>query len=484
MNNTSAAQLTVFRTSYLTLFRVPPVAWIAGLLAILWFTPVPEGLTEQTWHLFAIFVTTIAAIVANIYPMGTICLLALALCGITQTLSANQLLSSFSSNIIWLILLAFLLARGFTKTGLGARVAYYFILNMGKSTLGLSYGLIATEFLLAPFTPSNTARGGGIVYPIVSSLSKEYQSDPSEGTERKIGSYLMVLAYQANIITSAMFLTSTAGNPLIATLASKFGVEISWATWAIAALVPGVLSLALLPWILQVLYPSELQHTPEAPVFARKRLKEMGPLSRAEWIMLLTFALLLTLWVAGSYLGVDATVAAFVGLSILLITKVLDWNDVANEHNAWHTFIWLATLLMMSSHLSEFGMMDWVGNHMKTWITTSNWMFGLGAVALIYFYSHYAFASITAHISAMYSVFAIVAIGTGAPAIISLLMLAFFSSLCAGITHYGTGTAPVYFGSNYVTFRDWWRVGGVLSVVNVLIWGVVGTVWWKAIGLW
>ncbi len=416
--------------------------------------------------------------------MGALAVLALAICGITETLTIKQSLSSFSSNIVWLILLAFLLARGFIKTGLGARIAYYFVRHMGKSTTGLAYGLITTEFLLAPFTPSNTARGAGIVYPIVKALSEEYQSTPKDGSERKIGAYLMKLAYQTNVITSAMFLTGSSGNPLIVSLGSKFGVEITWTTWAVAALVPGLISLALLPWILRFLYPPEIQQTPKAPEFAKQKLAEMGPLKKAEWIMLGTFSLLLILWAGGSSFGIDPTVSAFVGLAILLSTNVLTWDDILKEQNAWHTFMWLTTLLMMSSFLSEFGMITWFGDHMQGWISNFHWIAALGLISLIYFYTHYVFASITAHISAMYSAFAIVAIATGAPAIIVVLLLAFLSSLCAGITHYGTGTAPVYFGAEYIKLKDWWRIGGILSIINLGIWIFAGAAWWKIIGLW
>lgn len=482
MSNREAVQET--RSSYFTLSLIPPLLWVGALLVALWLIPPPAGLTLQTWHLFAVFVTTIAGIILNVMPMGALAILALSICTLTGTLTIKQALSSFSSHIVWLILIAFLLARGFIKTGLGARIAYYFVLHMGKSTLGLAYGLITTEFLLAPFTPSNTARGAGIVYPIVSALSEEYKSHPKQGTERKIGSYLMKLAYQANIITSAMFLTAMAGNPLIASLAAKFGLELSWTTWAFAALVPGLLNLAVLPWALYIFYPPEIKHTPEAPQFARQKLAEMGPLRKAEWIMLLTFGLLLTLWVLGSTLGVDATVAALVGLSILLCTNVLTWDDILKEHNAWHTFVWLATLLMMSNLLTEFGMMSWFSNHMQTWVADFHWLAAISAIGLIYFYSHYAFASMTAHITSLYSAFAVVAIAAGAPVGITVLFLAFSSSLCAGITHYGTGCAPVYFGSDYVTLKQWWRLGGMLSLINILIWAIAGTFWWKIIGLW
>lgn len=464
--------------------KIPSFIWLAISFFILWNIPAPTGLDIKTWHLFAIFVMTIAAIVMNVLPMGSLAIIALAIAGITNTLTIKQSLSAFSSNIVWLILLAFLLARGFIKTGLGSRIAYYFLLHMGKSTLGLAYGLITTELLLAPFTPSNTARGAGIVFPIATALSEEYKSTPRDGTERKIGSYLMKLAYQTNVITSAMFLTATAANPLVTSMAAKFGIEITWTTWALAALVPGLVNLAILPGVMYYLYPPELSKTPEAPEFARQKLKEMGPLKQTEMIMLATFGLLLVLWVFGATLGVDATVAALVGLAILLATKVLSWDDILKEHNAWHTFIWLSVLLMMSNCLNDFGMIGWFSEHVKGWIASYHWITALSVISLVYFYSHYAFATITAHVSSMFSAFAVVAIATGAPPMLTILLLGFLSSLCAGITHYGTGTAPVYFGAQYISFKDWWRVGGILSAVNILIWAFVGGLWWKILGFW
>lgn len=483
-SNASPLSRSKFQGIDLSTLKIPSFVWILGLFGVFWISPAPAGLDVKTWHLFSIFVVTIVSIIANVLPMGALSIIALTLCCVTKTLTIHQALSAFSSNIIWLILIAFLLARGFIKTGLGARIAYYFVLNMGKSAVGLAYGLITTEFLLAPFTPSNTARGAGILYPIIHALSKEYQSTPQNGTERKIGAYLMKIGYQANVITSAIFLTATAGNPLIVSLAAKLGVDIGWTTWALAAIIPGIANLALLPWIVHLFYPPEITHTPQAPQFARQKLSEMGPLTTQEWIMLGTFALLLTLWVLGATLQIDATVAALVGLSILLTTKVLTWEDILQESNAWHTFIWLTTLLMMTNHLAEFGMVTWFSNAIQSWVNTLPWITALAVIALVYFYTHYAFASMTAHISSMYSAFVVVAIAAGAPPVMVVLLLAFLSSLCAGITHYGTGSAPVYFGSGYIKLKDWWRIGGILSLINIAIWTAVGSVWWALIGLW
>lgn len=472
------------KLSQISIPKISPLLAIGVLLAVMWFTPPPTGLTLQTWHLLAIFLAVLIGIVTNFLPMGALAILGLAACTITHTLTIKQALSGFSSHIVWLILIAFILARGFIKTGLGARIAYYFVLSMGKSTLGLAYGLMTTELFLAPFTPSNTARGAGIIYPIVSALSKEYGSTPEQGTERKIGSFLMKLAYQANVITSAMFLTATAGNPLIVSLAMKMGVEFTWTSWALAAIVPGIISLLVLPILLYFLYPPQIKKTPEAPAFARKKLAELGPMKYEEWLMFGTFGLLLVLWVLGSELNVDATVAALVGLAILLSSGVLTWDDVLKEHNAWHTFIWLTTLLTMSNYLTEFGMMAWFSDHMRSFISSFHWVSALAILSLLYFYTHYAFASMTAHISALFSPLTLLAIAAGAPPMLAILLMTFFSSLCASITHYGTGTGPVYFGSNYVTIKDWWRVGALFSFINILIWSSVGGIWWKLLGLW
>lgn len=479
-NNTN----TRAKVSQFSLSKIPPLLILAAFLAVLWFSPCPSGLSSQAWHLFGIFLTTLIAIAINAMPMGALTIIALALCTITETLSIKQALSGFSSHIVWLILVAFILARGFIKTGLGSRIAYYFVLNMGKSTLGLSYGLMSTELLLAPFTPSNTARGAGVVYPIVSALAKEYGSCPSLGTEKKIGGFLMKLGYQTNVITSAMFLTAMVGNPLILSLAAKMGVELSWTSWALSALVPGILCLLALPLVLYLFYPPEIKQTPEAPQFARKKLDEMGPLKKEEWIMLGTFGLLLTLWVLGQDLNVDATTTALVGLGILLLSGVLTWDDVLKEQNAWHTFIWLTSLLTMSNCLTEFGMMSWFSTHLQTAISAFSWIFALGIISLIYFYSHYTFASITAHIGALFTPFALLAIAAGAPPVVAVLFLSAFSSLCAGITHYGTGTAPVYYGSDYVKLKDWWLLGAIVSIINILIWSISGPIWWKVLGLW
>jgi len=323
--------------------------------------------------------------------MGAMAFTAIAVVIATGTLSLKMTLSSFSSNIVWLIISAFLLARGFIKTGLGSRIAYYFVSILGKSTLGLAYGLTAAEVLFAPLMPSNTARGAGIIYPIIEALNEQYQSKPELNTRKKIGSYLIKLLYQINVLTSAMFLTATAGNPLIVSIASGQNIEITWGTWAVACIVPGIASLIVLPALLYLIYPPEMKDTPEAPAFAKDKLKKLGPLSTGEIVMLVVFAFLLFLWVFGEKFGIDATSAAIIGLTILLITGVLKWEDIITEKRAWNTFIWMAVLIMLSDQLSKMGITGWFGDKLQKGVAQFNWVTVFVLVSLFYFYAHYFF---------------------------------------------------------------------------------------------
>lgn len=450
----------------------------------LWFAPVPSGLDSKTWHLFAIFVTTIIAIIAKPMPIGGLAILALACSTLTGTLTIQQALSSFSSKIVWLILIAFLIARGFIKTGLGSRIAYHFISLFGKSTLGLSYGLVLTEFVLAPFIPSNTARGAGIVYPIVASLNTQYGSRADDGTADRIGAFLVKICFQANLITSAMFMTAMAANPLIVSLASKAGIEITWTSWALAAIVPGAINLLISPLAIYALMRPEIKGTPEAPKMALEKLREMGGLKLDERCMLVTFGLLLFLWVFGKSFGIDASTAALGGLSLLLLCGVLSWDDILSEKNAWNTFIWLASLLMLAHFLTEFGMISWFSSKVEGAVAGFNPWVTTAVLVSVYFVTHYFFASMTAHVTSMYSALLVVCLAAGAPAMATALMLGFVCSLCAGTTHYGTGTAPVYFGTGFISASRWWKIGALLCVMNIVIWAVVGALWWKVLGLW
>ena len=450
----------------------------------IWLAPRPDGVTEQAWNLFAVFVATVVGIILKPLPMGAIALLSLTFLNVSKILTFAQAFSGFSNSVVWLIVAAFFIARGFIQTGLGSRVGYFFMKLFGKSTLGLSYSLVATEFILAPTIPSLTARVGGILFPILKSMAKAFGSEPFDPSSRKVGAFLTMVTFQGSAITSAMFLTSMAGNPLVADLAANSGVTISWGSWILASIVPGLCSLLFIPYFIYKVFPPEIKETPHAYAYAQKHLEDLGKMKSNEWIMCGTFFLLIFLWIFGSYVQINATVVALIGLSILLLTGVLKWKDIIQESGAWDTLFWFAALITMASYLNEFGMMTWFSNFVVGNVQGMNWIYGFLILSILYFYTHYFFASNLAHISAMYAPFLIVAIAIGTPPVIAAMILAFYSSLFGGLTHYGCGPAPILFGAGYVPIGQWWKMGFFVSVVNIVIWMGIGGLWWKVLGLW
>lgn len=460
--------------------------WLATLAPalVLWCLPTPKGLQDSAWHLGATFLSTIVGIILQPLPMGAVALLAIAATVTTQTLSIEQALSGFGNKVAWLAVAAFLISQGFIKTGLGARIAYFFMALLGKRTLGLAYGLLATDLLLATAIPSSAARCGGILFPIVHSTCRSYGSSPEAGTSRKIGSFLMYSSFQGINITSAMFVTAMAANPLIVELAGGQGVELTWGLWAAAASLPGIVSLLLVPYLIYKRYPPTIKETPDAPLRAKAKLAEMGAIQLHEGIMLGTFATLLLLWVLGPQLGLGSTTVALLGLGILLATRTLSWQEVLADRHAWHTFIWFAVLVMMANQMNDLGLIAWFGEGVRSVVQHTTWVGASLTVLLVYFYSHYFFASNTAHITSMYAPFLAVALAVGAPGVAAALALAFASNLFSSMTHYGTSPAPVYFGAGYVDMGTWWRLGFLISAVNLAVWIGIGSLWWKLLGLW
>ena len=325
--------------------------------ALFFVLPVPAGLSAAGWHVFGIFLATIVGLIIKPVPMGAAALIAVIFLVLSRSVTITDALSGFSNTTIWLIVMAFFISRGIIKTGLGERIAYLFVKKFGRKTINLAYALAFSDLLIAPAMPSNTARAGGILSPIVRSLSTAFDSNPKDGTERKIGAYLTTTVFQCDMVTSAMFLTAMAANPLTVSIAKDvLGVNITWESWFLAALLPGVLSLILIPIIIYRIDPPEIKETPRASGFAQKKLNDMGLLSKNEKYMIAVFILLVLLWIFGGQFGIDETLTAFIGLVILLLTGVLNWEDVKNEKGAWDTLIWFSVLVMMAQQLNATGM--------------------------------------------------------------------------------------------------------------------------------
>jgi DASS family divalent anion:Na+ symporter len=459
--------------------------WAAVLAPglIFYLLPIP-GLNTVQRHLLAIFSATIVALVAQPMPMGASVLVSMTLLALTGTLPAAKVLSGFSNITVWLIFTAFLFGRAFTVTGLGKRVGYIFIRRFARSPLSLGYSLAAADLVLAPFIPSDTARGGSIIFPVTRSVAGALGSEPGP-TAGRIGSYLVLASFHTCYTASAMFLTGMAANPLIAEFAHRIGhVELTWTRWFAGASVPGFLTLAVAPWLLCKLVRPELSDTAPARELARAELHKMGPLRRQEkWLAAILLAVMAG-WVTSPWHGIPNTFVALAGLSAILLAGVMTWEDLLAERRAWDALIWFAPLIMMSDALNETGVIKILSGKLFGLMVGWPWMLVLAALAVSYLYLHYGFASLTAQVTALYPGFLAAALAAGVPPLLAALPLGYLSSLNASLTHYGTGSAPVFFSAGYVRQSEWWRLGFLISLVDLILWLGVGGCWWKLIGYW
>ncbi|KAK9130121.1 hypothetical protein Sjap_010608 [Stephania japonica] len=472
--------------------KVIPVFLSVAIGALIRFLiPKPPQVSTQAWQLLSIFAATNAGLVLSPLPIGAWAFLALTASVATKTLTFAEAFAGFTSDVIWLIVISNFLARGFVKTGLGDRIATYFVKCLGSSALGLSYGLTFGELLTAPAMPSTIARAGGVFLPIIKSTlsmsTPAAASASASASERKLGAYLIMSQLHSAGHSSALFLTAAANNLLILKLVEELGIKIAspWVTWFKAASLPALVSLLVTPFILYKIYPPETEDTLNATAIASAKLEQMGPVTKNEWAMIGTMILAVSLWIFGEAIGIGSAVAAMLALCTLLISGVLNWDDCLGEKSAWDTLAWFAVLVGMAGQLANLGIVTWFSDCVANFLQSFSlsWPSAFGVLQAAYFFIHYLFASQAAHVGALYSSFLAMHVASGVPGVLAALSLAFNTSLFGALTHYSSAQAAAYYGAGYVDVPDFFRLGIIMAAVSAVIWVGVGVFWWKFLGL-
>ncbi|MBL8217211.1 MAG: DASS family sodium-coupled anion symporter [Bryobacterales bacterium] len=459
-------------------------AILAVYLLVIFAVPRPAGATEDGWRLLAIFLATVTGLVLQPIAGGALVLLGVTMTAALGTLTAAQALAGYADPSVWLVVAAFIISRALINSGLARRIALFFVRLFGQSSLGVCYSLCVSDAVLAAIVPSNGARSGGVILPIARSICELYGSTPGK-TAALLGTFLITGVYQGVCITAAMFYTGQAGNPLAASIATKAGFEITPKTWFLAGIVPGLCSLLIIPLVVFWMLKPGITRTPEAAAFANRELLAMGPLKNAERIVGAVFLTVCFGWVTFKWLhNVDITTVGLAGCGVLLLSGVITWEDVKRETGLWDLYIWYGGVVMMGRALNDKGVTEAFAKSVAATFSEAGWVTLFIIALLVYFYAHYTLASITAHILAMYPPFLAVLIAKGAPIGLVAFAFATFVNFAAGLTHYGTTPSPMFFAQDYVTMRQWWKIGFVVSVLNLAIWSSVGFAWWKAIGIW
>ena len=471
---------------------------VAGVIALF---PAPEGLAQHAWYFFAIFAGVIVGLMLEPLPGAAIGLIGVVLVTVLSpyvlfgpaelakagfkpaNASLTWALSGFSNTTVWLIFGAFMFALGYEKTGLGKRLALWLVQKMGRRTLTLGYAVVIADTILAPFTPSNTARSGGTVYPVIRNLPALYDSKPNDPSARRIGSYIMWVAIAATCVTSSMFLTALAPNLLAVELVNKTAkVGLTWTQWFLAFAPVGIALLILIPLITYWIYPPEVKEGEEVPAWAAQELKKMGGLSNREIILAGLVVLALALWIFGGNF-INATTAALVVISLMLILGVVTWDDIVKNSAAWNTLAWFATLVALADGLNRVGFVKWFAESIAGQMGGLSPFVAMIGLVIVFYVTHYLFASITAHVTAMLPV--MLAVGMAVPGM-DMPQFALLLCLTLGImgilTPYATGPSPVYYGSGYLPSKDFWRLGAIFGVLFIVAMLVLTLPWLAIVG--
>jgi DASS family divalent anion:Na+ symporter len=457
---------------------------IAAVGTGIWFAPRPDGFTQDAWQLFAIFVATALGFMLRPLPSGAVTVMAIVVALLTQTMDIGQAFSGLTSNIIWLIVSAFLFSRGLIKTGLGTRIAYYLMAKLGSSSLKLGYAFSLGDLVISTFVPSNTARSGGIVYPVVRSVASVAGSTP-EKDPRKLGGYLVMSTVHNDNQASLLTLTAAAGNLLVVSFASQIAdVELTWATWLAYMSLPVIALFVLTPWLMYRLYPPTIRDTSAAQQAARDKLRELGPVSLQEKILAGIFLITVIGWATTSITGVKAATFALLGLALMLIANVVSWSEVTNEKNAWDVMIWMGGMYSIADNLAQRDFFAVFSEKVQAALAGISWPVGLTVLLIVFLGLKYLFTSGISYILALYPTFLALALALGTPPYLAVLLLGACTCFNQTMTHYASGPAAVYFGSGYVKQGSWWALGAIMAGVNVIAFATIGLGWWKVLGLW
>jgi DASS family divalent anion:Na+ symporter len=410
------------------------------------------------------------------FPLLTASMLAVGAIVLTGTITPVQAYSGFANSSVLLVVIAFIVAQAVVKSGLGKRISLFMVSRFGGSSLGLAYSIVLTDAAIAPAFPSNTARGG-VLFPIVLSVAKGAGSQPDDEKTRHLGGYLMFCSMAGLALSSALWMTATSCNPIAVQIVQKAGLEIDFGKWFLASSLPALLAIVLLPLIAARIFPPRVGKTPEAPPAARKELAAMGSMSRNEWITAVTFVLMVAGWIFGHKFDLNTTSVAFMGFGVLLFLGVITTEDITKQGDTLVTFLWLAVLFAMSAQLNELGFMGYVGERLAASLGGLSWATLYVTLIVLYVLIHYMFVSQTSQVLALFGVFLDVGTRGGVPLPLMAFGLLFASSYFSVITPQGGSQNIIFAASGYLTQRELYKLGLLITLAFLVIFVLAGSPW-------
>ena len=444
---------------------------LLAIWAILSFCfQVPSGMTLQAWRMLILFCITILSIICNIAPIYCILLTSVLIANLFGIIDiGTQAFTGFNTSVPWLLLFILGCASAINKTTIGMRIAYFFIKVLGKSTLGLAYGIVATETILAAIIPSNTARAASVGVPIVTSLTK-YVSNSYGTPEKTIGSFLSLVYSSTSAICSGLFITAMVSNAVILQIAKQYGINITWLSWFFERIIPYSIMMLVIPIIL---YCTIRPKTPNLDQVRQKiitKLNTMPIMCKEEKIIICVFSFMLLLWIFSEYINIPIITTTIIGLCVFLFLKIITIEKWLADKSTINMFFMLGFLISYVNCLIEYGAINWFNNKIAELIAIFPQHLKMYALSTIYFLSSYFFSGEGTKILALNIPFVATGITFGLDKHTLITTLAVFSTTSSVLSYYSGPTSLLLYNTGYTGAAKWMGIGVVNAIAIIIIW--------------
>ncbi|EAX48803.1 anion transporter [Thermosinus carboxydivorans Nor1] len=472
------------------------IAAILTGLAI-WAIPTPASMTVTQHKLLAIFGGAVVAwITIGInFAVSTFAIITLLYFWVGNPdgkldkagnliRNADFAVGGFASSSLWLLVTGFVISIAMTKSGVAKRLALYMMRIWGRTPAGAVYASMLANFLIAPLTPSNTARTAAML-PIVEGIAEAYRAVPGRSN---FGKALMLAGTFTSNITGSAFLTGTIPNPVaVGMIAAAAGASVytTWSYWALAAVPTNIIILYLTGRLLLKMYPPEVAALPGGVEYIKQELAAMGPMSVREKKAILYFFIALVLWSTDIFHKFNSTMVAFLVSLLIFMPKigVLDWKET-EKSLPWELFVYFGGVLTLSGALMKTKAFEWLIKTLLAALGLQNIPMMPLLIILIGFsiFSHVIWSTTTAMAGVMIPIYIGLAQTLGFNVVAFVLPLAIMMAYALFLPFNTMGNI-IMFGTGYYTVTEQIKSSAVLALIIWGLWIVTAFTWWKWIGL-
>ncbi|MBT8188072.1 MAG: DASS family sodium-coupled anion symporter [Croceitalea sp.] len=449
------------------------------LFFIVLYLPI-ELVSEKGDLVIAVAIWMLIWWISEAVSISVTALLPLLLFPLLKIVPIAEVGANYGSPIVFLFFGGFVMALALEKVNLHKRIALNIIRLTGTTPNKVVLGFMIATASLSMWI-SNTA-STVVMLPIALSVINLLVNDADGFTKDDQNfalSVMLGIAFSANAGGIATVIGTPPNSVLIGLLENEYNIEISFLKWMTLGLPFSIVMITITYLVLvKWMFPNKHLKFNASKEVIQLELKKLGPTSRKEKMVLVIFAVTVSLWIFRTLinnifptLGLsDTMISIFAAIALFAIPYnikkgdfIIHWSDTSKL--AWGILILFGGGLALAQGMSVSGIVDLVANA----IATSEISILLTAVLLIFLMLFMTeLMSNVALVAVLAPVVAGIAIGLEIP-ILYLLIPVTIASSCAFMLPMATPPNAIVFASGYVKVPQMARVGIILNLIAVAL---------------